>query len=160
MKFQIEQIALYPSDPQSAMELLSAIGAAEWVHDEVKAHGQVFGQNGSNEGQLHFNYDMLVHARELEVLQYDRGPNWMDLRPNADPCRVSHLGMHCSAEELEKWRAFFNERRIGVAQEVKTTEHTNPAIAGQRWYHYVIFDTHEILGVDLKFIVRYDSAPV
>ena len=62
--------------------------------------------------------------------------------------------MHCSAEELVQWRAFFAERDIPVAQEVFTESHTNPVIAGQRWYNYVIFDTKDILGVDLKFIVR------
>jgi hypothetical protein len=67
---------------------------------------------------------------------------------------VSHLGMHCSAEELLKWRQFFADRSIAVAQEVMTQSHSNPAIAGQRWYNYVIFDTKDILGVDLKFIVR------
>jgi hypothetical protein len=37
--------------------------------------------------------------------------------------------------------------------------HTNPVISGKRWYNYVIFDTKEILGVDLKFIVRKEHAP-
>jgi hypothetical protein len=47
-----------------------------------------------------------------------------------------------------------------VAQEVLTQSHTNPVISGKRWYNYVIFDTKDILGVDLKFIVRKEHAPV
>lgn len=160
MKFQIEQVALYPPDPEAAMELLSAMGATDWVHDTVEAAGEVFGQAGRNTGTLHFNYDLLDEARELEVLQYEAGPNWMDLRPDADPCRVSHLGMHCTEEDLARWHDFFEQRRIGVAQEVFTASHTNTHIAGKRWYHYVIFDTHAILGVDLKFIVRHDRPVV
>ena len=70
---------------------------------------------------------------------------------------ISHLGMHCTADELLNWRDFFDERGIKVAQEVFTKSHTNPVIAGKRKYNYVIFDTKEILGVDLKFIVRINQ---
>lgn len=158
MRFKIEQVALYPPDPEAARELLSAMGAGEWVRDHVEAQGEVFGHVAKNNAELSFDYNLLAAARELEVLEYTGGANWMDLRADADPHRVSHLGMHCSEEELKRWREFFARRRIPVAQEVKTRSHTNPAIAGQRWYHYVIFDTHAILGVDLKFIVRHDHA--
>jgi hypothetical protein len=65
--------------------------------------------------------------------------------------------MHCSGDDLLKWREFFKERQINVAQEVFTESHTNPVIAGKRSYNYVIFDTREILGVDLKFIVRINK---
>src|SRR5690606_13518265 len=92
-------------------------------------------------------------ANELEVLHYTDGPSWMDCYAP----RASHLGMHCTAVELEGWREFFDERDIQVAQEVKTQSHTNPHIAGKRWYNYVIFDTYEILGSDIKFIVRSDK---
>lgn len=157
MEYKVEQIALCPRDPVAAMNLLSEIGMKEWAKDIVVANGKVFGDEGSNVAQLSFNYTALQGARELEVLHYTDGKNWM-----AEPSRVnsvSHLGMHCSAEELVEWRAFFAERGIDVAQEVLTESHTNPVIAGKRWYNYVIFDTKEILGVDLKFIVRKEQAP-
>lgn len=151
MQFRIEQIAICPRDPAAALALLTAMGAAEWAKDHVVANGAVFGEAGRNEADLAFNYN-LFGGKEFEVLNYTEGNNWMlhGERPNS----VSHLGMHCSAEELVQWRAFFAERDIPVAQEVFTESHTNPVIAGQRWYNYVIFDTKDILGVDLKFIVR------
>lgn len=154
LKFKIEQVAICPRDPEAAIELLTAIGAAEWARDHVVAGGKVHGTAGTNEADLAFNYD-LIDGKEFEVLHYTSGPNWMtDLfRHNS----VSHLGMHCTAEELIEWRAFFAGREIPVAQEVITESHTNPVIAGKRNYNYVIFDTKEILGVDLKFIVRIDA---
>ena len=159
LKFKIEQVALYPKDPEAAMELLTAIGAGEWAKDHVVARGQVFGSDGQNEANLNFEYDLLdCPASELEVLQYTNGENWMENR-QAPINRVSHLGMHCTADELHEWQAFFAGRGINVAQTVKTDSHTNPHIAGKRWYNYVIFDTYDILGVDLKFIVRYDKKP-
>jgi hypothetical protein len=152
MKFRIEQVALHPKNPEAAMELLTAMGAGEWAKDHVVAAGSVFGSAATNEANLAFEYEMLGEARELEVLQYTTSDNWMELQP----WRVSHLGMHCSPEELVDWRAFFAARNIRVAQEVKTQSHSNPVIAGKRWYNYVIFDTYEILGVDIKIIVRHD----
>jgi hypothetical protein len=154
MKFSIEQIAICPRDPVAAKELLTAIGAAQWAEDHVTAEGHVYGRTGGNEADLAFNYD-IFSGKEFEVLSYTAGDNWM-----AHPERhnsVSHLGMHCTAEELIQWREFFAARKISVAQEVFTKEHTNPVIAGKRWYNYVIFDTKAILGVDLKFIVRREQ---
>lgn len=154
LSFKIEQVAICPKDPAAAIELLTAMGAADWVHDHVVAAGNVYGDRGRNEANLAFNYDML-EGPELEVLHYTEGMNWME-----EPSRVnsvSHLGTHCSEADLDQWRKFFADRGIRVAQEVLTQSHTNPHIAGKRWYNYVIFDTKEILGVDVKFIVRLDA---
>ncbi len=155
MKFVIEQIAIVPPNPAAAIALLSEMGLGEWARDHVSASGQVFGVPATSEADLAFNYDATSpKPLEFEVLNYTKGQNWMDVHgPSA-----SHLGMHVTAAELDEWRAFFKERGIRVAQEVKTHEHTNPVIAGKRYYTYVIFDTRPILGIDTKFIVRRDVA--
>lgn len=153
MKFRIEQIALFPTNPEAAMELLTAMGAGEWAKDHVVANGKVYDTPARNEANLAFEYDMLTDARELEVLEYTSGDNWMQ---NDFP-RVSHIGMHCTEAELDEWKLFFSARGITIAQEVHTDSHTNPNIAGKRWYHYVIFNTYFILGLDVKFIVRRDT---
>jgi hypothetical protein len=151
MKFIIEQLAICPADPAAAKALLAAMEATEWSNDHVVADGKVFEVEGQNEADLSFNYDIFA-GKEFEILDYTSGNNWMahGTRPNS----VSHLGMHCTSDELVQWREFFAERGIQVAQEVWTLSHTNPVIAGKRSYNYVIFDTKDILGVDLKFIVR------
>lgn len=170
LQFKIEQIALCPTGlhrTAAAIELLRAMGLTQWSEDTVVARGEVFGELGENTADLAFNYEATegielgkpigVQAKplELEVLSYTDGPNWMATRIPS----VSHLGMHVSAEELLRWRAFFAERHIGVAQEVITQSHTNPAIRDSRRYNYVIFDTDHILGVDIKFIVRLPYSP-
>jgi hypothetical protein len=155
LKFKIEQVALYPRDPEAAKELLTAMGMSDWVTDHVSAKGSVRKlRSVDNEADLSFNYNGMNAAGELEVLHYTRGAHWMrGMRP-----RVSHIGMHCTEQELTEWYIFFAGRGIPVAQEVYTKAHTNPAIAGKRKYHYVIFDTYPILGVDVKFIVRHDPS--
>lgn len=158
MKFFIEQIALCPSDPKKAIQLLSDLGLGEWVGDHVVAEGKVYGQSGKNEADLAFNYQNTRDGGkplELEVLHYTTGPNWMAHRRPM----VSHLGMHCTVEELAEFRRKFADMDIRVAQEVFTQSHTNPFLLEQkRKYQYVIFDTYDILGVDLKFIVRRENA--
>ena len=162
LQFKIEQIALCPRHPERAIALLSKLGLEDWARDHVVASGQVFGAGGTNEADLAFNYQSdrnisnhgEVHAPmgalELEVLNYTNGNNWMAHRPR----RASHLGMHVTADQLAEFRAFFDSEGIAVAQEVFTDSHTNPHIKDSRRYNYVIFDTFEILGIDLKFIVR------
>lgn len=157
LAFRIEQLALYPTDPQLARDFLTQLGAGEWANDLVHARGEVFSQPTRNAAELSFEYNLMRGASELEVLNYTSGPNWMDVR-DADPHRVSHLGMHCTEEELVRWREKFAALGVPVAQEVVTDTHTNPVIAGKRRYNYVIFDTYSILGVDLKFIVRLPAA--
>ena len=156
MKFVIEQIALCPPDPSKAIALLQAIGLSDWAHDIVIAQGKVFDKAAINRAALAFNYQASSDAPkplELEVLNYQIGANWME----DEPASVSHLGMHCSMAGLEEWRLRFANLGIKVIQEVDTVSHTNPVIAGKRWYKYVIFGTRHVLGVDLKLIVRKDA---
>lgn len=154
IRFCVEQIAICPKDPEAAIELLTALGAEDWARDHVVAKGNVYGQEDTNEADLAFNYSMIA-GKEFEVLNYTKGDNWMEDIERINS--VSHLGMHCSEEELGEFKAFFAARGISIAQEVHTESHTNPVIAGKRKYHYTIFDTKEILGTDLKFICRIDT---
>lgn len=152
MRFFIEQVAICPADPVAAKKLLEDIAGVEWAEDHVVAEGKVYGAPARNEANLSFTYSIL-QGKEFEVLDYTDGPNWIGEGSKYNS--VSHFGMHCSEMELGMWRDFFSARGIGIAQEVHTLSHTNPVIAGKRTYQYVIFNTRHILGVDLKFIVRY-----
>ncbi len=166
-KFQIQQIAIFPADPVRAVELLTDLGLTDWVEDLVKAKGKVFGRPVDSDGHLRFNYQAggadpeASKPLELEVLDYpggailegdDENINWMDYQGLRNS--VSHFGMHVTAEELDQFHVYFASKDIKVAQAVDTYSHTNEYIANSRRYTYVIFDTRDILGVDLKFIVR------
>lgn len=150
VKFMIEQVAIAPLNQIAAKKLLADLGIDFPVHDEVRAEGEVYSAPSYNVAELDFNYDTLEKANELELLYYKEGDNWID---EQQPC-VSHFGMHVTYEQLKEFDKVFKAHEIEVAQEVKTTHHTNPSIAGIRWYHYVIYETYPILGVDLKFIIR------
>lgn len=166
-KFKIEQIALAIPDAKRAQEFLEKIGLTEWFHDHVVAVGNVFEiYDTQNEADLRFNYQAgngsdegAGKPLELEILDYTDGINWIDENINeafASEQQVSHLGMHVTSEELDGWIEFFDHEGIDIAQEVETQSHTNPAIKDTRRYKYMIFDTRNIIGVDLKFIVRRD----
>lgn len=170
LKFKIEQIAIAPRNPNEARKLLEDMGLKDWVEDNVSATGYVFGRPGKNSAELQFNYTAF-EGKEFEILKYQIGKNWLDQADNKDyrndtpasphrnASKFSHIGMHCSPEELTQWRLFFAQREIRVAQEVVTTDHTNPFLKENgRKYNYVIFDTLDVLGVYVKFIVRIEKA--
>lgn len=174
-KFRIEQIALSIPNPVRAQEFLAKIGLTEWFKDHVCATGDVFKECDyrgftvpqSNEADLRFNYQAgngndagADKPLELEILDYTSGPNWIEENieyDEASPNQVSHLGMHVTAAELVEWDELFKAEGILVAQRVITDSHTNPHIAGKRRYNYTIYDTRDIIGVDLKFIVRLNQ---
>lgn len=157
MQFKIEQIAISPKSPTHAKTLLKELGAEHWISDIVRARGEVFGDPSENIAELQFNYQLAADGSslEFEILDYQSGDNWVEQSAGKGSV-VTHLGMHVKDEaELEEWRDFFAARGIPVAQEVDTQEHRNDfLIETGRKYRYVIFDTREILGVDLKFILR------
>lgn len=155
MKITFDQIAIYPRDPMKARSLLAMLGLSDWTQDTVMSLGEVHGIKGqSNCAELAFNYDAMPDKVEFELLHYTQGAHWMMRRPFG----VSHLGVHVNDEQLRHYRNLLARLNIPVAQEVYTQDHTNPfLLEKERKYHYVIFDTYDILGVDLKFIERIEK---
>lgn len=157
MKFIVQQVALAINrdrEPE-AFKLLAALGIDDWVHDTVRAEGTVYGVPAANCADLSFNYTALKSTYELELLRYREGDNWM--AREGEP-RASHIGTHVTEEELAAWTVVLrDDLRLPIVQEVFTQSHTNEVIAGKRWYHYVIFGARDLIGVDVKFIVRRNS---
>lgn len=152
---KIEQVAIATESIEQADKIINTlkkIGMTDWVEDHVVATGEVFGEPGTNKARLSFNYQM---GFELEILTYLEGDNWHKKRSETTSFPFqSHMGLHVDEAEMEKIGKDMADIGIGIAQEVFTDSHTNPAIAGIRRYHYVVFDSKEQLGFDLKLIER------
>jgi len=149
---KIEQIAFGAKDPHSVIEQYKLLGIDEWVGDVVIAKGTVNKTVGENCAELYFNYQL---GFELEILRYQYGPNWhQDRNPNNLDVFPSHQGLHVDETEMWMWREKMNRLGIDIIQEVYTQSHTNPVIAGKRRYQYVIFNSLDKLGFDLKLIRR------
>ena len=146
---KIEQVAIYSKQPEKLIEALKILGCDDWQHDHVVANGKVHGIEGRNEADLAFNYQL--GNFEFEILNYTAGINWHDGKDRTKPF-LSHLGIH--VDDVESVKKEFKELGIPVVQEVETESHTNKKIKGKRTYHYVIFDTCELFGFDLKLIQR------
>lgn len=153
---QIDQVAIYSTDPQGTKDLLNMIfGLSTWHKDTVVASGQVFDKDGANKAELNFNYEIMKNGVEFEVLHYESGPNWVE--ENSQTYGVCHLGVH--VENIEEITQQLIDMGYKVAQEVRTQSHTNPVIKDSRRYHYVIFDTRREFGFDLKLIQRLPYTP-
>lgn len=157
MQFKIEQLALKlnPFAHDVALTFLADCGITDWVEDTVHARGFVAGHQAENTAKLRFNYEAF-NGKELEVLQYEAGANWLS---GFEAAIVSHIGMHCGEHDLPAWFALMAKYNIEVIQEVFTDSHSNPAIKDERRYHYVIFNTRGLIGTDMKFIVRRKFTP-
>lgn len=155
-KFKIDQLALAinPKREAEALRFLADCGIDNWTSDRVVASGTVFAKSCCNQAELKFNYEAFA-GNELELLKYTSGDNWLSrARSGTTESMVSHIGMHCEEADLMDWRKVMIKYEIELAQEVWTDSHTNPRIANCRRYHYVIFNTRDLIGVDMKFIVR------
>jgi hypothetical protein len=164
---RVDQIAIFSRDPQRTKQMFAKFfDIVEWADDHVVANGRVFGQDARNNADLAFNYQLMGKGLEFEILHYPPSkdnPNWLEKTGNGTNCGVqagfSHLGMHVDDNAMR----FFLERAqamgIGIAQEVYTESHTNPAIKDSRRYHYVILDTRVLFGFDLKLIERLPYDP-
>lgn len=152
MNINIEQVAIAVGDIEERLRYYEAMGH-EFVRDEVVAHGEVYGQKmvGGNIAYLAFNYT-IIPGKELELIEYMDGDNWLAHSGRAHRPSMSHMGMH--VESIADW-VEENDPPWGIAQEVRTVSHTNPAVveAGRR-YHYLIWDSRDDLGFDLKLIER------
>ncbi len=150
---EIDQIAIVSQNPGETKALLDAVFGTtpdDWQADIATATGMANGRVVRNTASLSFNYKLIKGGVEFEVLCYGAGNNWLQ-----DAKRVSghsHFGVH--VENLDAVRTKLLALGYQIAQEVRTTSHTNAAIAGKRTYKYCIFATHDILGFDLKLIER------
>jgi hypothetical protein len=158
LKFEIHQISLNPRNPDKARELLFDLGLTDWFVDTISSHGSVYGKDGcENRSVVYSTYDaddcsLTRTPVDLEIMKSLSGENWMD-RKSAS---VSHLGMYVTEEQLDRFRIYFNGKWIAVAQEIFTDYHSNTHINEKYRFHTVTFDTRDILGVDLMFIVRME----
>lgn len=153
----IDQIAVYSENPEKLMQTFNDIfGCTEWVKDTVVAKGMVGElKEVTNKANLYFNYQLM--NCEFEILKYIEGENWHKYKGrltkiSRENCFLSHVGIHTENMEEMKWKLI--EKGFRIIQEVETQSHTNENIKGKRWYKYVIFDTRDALGFDLKFIER------
>lgn len=150
LPIKIEQIA-YVTDRPDALKMIlgSRLGLKTWNEDEVVARGWVWGQGPVvNRAKLLFNHEMGI---EYEILHYIEGENWhRHIRDTG--VQPSHLGTH--VEDLEGAVAHFSQY-YGIAQRVETVAHANGYLRSvKRRYNYVVFDSRQELGFDLKLIQR------
>jgi hypothetical protein len=155
--FKIDQIAVAMPNLEKAIQELKDLGIGDWSEDQVVTNGSVHGKEANGtDASLRFNYD-LIPDKEFEMLNYDSGDNWHAHRTDrvGNLPFLSHLGAHIETEEeFEEIIEQMKSKGFSIAQEVRTQSHTNELIKDSRRYRYVIFNSYERLGFDLKIILR------
>lgn len=146
----IEQVAIATKNPGALKQALRLIGLTEWATDQVVTDGEVFHRAVTGtKAELNFNYQL--GPFEFELLTYENDhDNW--LGEHGQYTGLSHLGLH--VPDIDTACAKLLAAGYRVAQEVRTISHTNPHIKDSRRYRYMILDTREQFGFDLKLIQR------
>lgn len=155
---KLEQVAIYAPDPYAKQQQLrEALGLTEWVEDTVRAVGEVFGVEQENLATLLFNHQL---GYELELICYHNPfkPNNWHSAAGRDMATtfLSHKGYHVT--DVAAAKQHYRDCGFAIAQEVYTIEHSNAYLRkiGRR-YHYVVYDTRQLLGFDLKLIERIEG---
>ena len=151
--FPLEQIALVGRT--GTVDMLKMLGATEWHLDTVTTRGIVYWESDKvieQQALLAFNYQ-LIPGKELEVIRYIRGDNF--LSSSGTLGGMSHLGLH--VDDIDRATQILRDCMgdVSIAQDAVTIRHTNPHIKDTRRYRYRIFDTRNELGFFLKFIQRH-----
>ena len=158
----MNKFAIACKNPDEVKKWLNAIlGVDEWHEDLVVAEGQVHPHQRpldkhKNKAELNFNYQL--GQFEFELIHYKAGRNWLQDINTQEDNFLSHLGFHI--DDPKRFEAVYKELKehFNIAQEVVTESHTNEAIKDERRYRYVIFNSRNMLGFDLKIIQRLGLA--
>ncbi len=163
---KFDQIAFYVPDMDAAKRAYRALGCDTWVDDMVTAQGKIGVVKDSrkhptevNVAHLAFNYQLGI---ELELIQYKAGNNWHQVGGRVDEANscahpfASHMSWH--TEDIAVEHSAFESKGLHVIQDVVTLSHTNPhLVESGRKYRYIIFDSRNLIGFDLKLIQRVDN---
>lgn len=152
---KIDQVAFYTEDLARTREEFGRLfGMTDWIQDIAIGHGTVFDVPISHQvGELWFNYQ---NGFEVELLHYHTPVHWHAVRGGQRSPRLSHLGIH--VQDMALARLPYEKAGWKVAQELWTDSHTNPYLRERgRTYHYVVWDSRDFVGFDLKLIQRIEQ---
>ncbi len=152
----LEQIAFHAADPMAMREsLYRRFGMKEWVMDEVTGVAEIFGEERSTPIHAHlmFNHDMPV---EYEIINAEGSTCWHYIR-DKDKQQMNFLShMACHVPNIV---AALEHLPYPIAQTMVTFNHTNAYLVREnRTYIYVVLDTVNIFGFDLKLIQRINKS--
>lgn len=164
-----DQLAIAVDNPEFVMRV---IGGNFWTKDHVKSNVRT---RGPIEFNLFYNYEQDIPFKELELIQFLSNNNFhsavnKSISPLGlyaaslykklsilDTVFISHIGIHCTDTESKEWILHFKQFDIWPIHEDTSYSHTNPAIAGKRTYHNIIFGSRKTLGFDFKACIRIDN---
>lgn len=138
--------------------MLRDIGLTDWFVDNVTAKGKMHERENIEVMEQCFStYEADDNSEirtpvALELSRHIAGPTYNGIQRNF----VSHLGMYVTEEQLDRFRIYFDNKWVAVLMDMDTTNHSDPSTNVTARFHYVVFDTRPIIGVDLMFIVRKD----
>ena len=155
-KLKFHQVAIYHSDPESAVEFWEAAGFQDWTRDECVLRGTY--ENDETflmKEREYFNYDIL--PLEFCYFQYSTGVYKEEDGRDGEPPFLALMAAYVDNLEATMTRIGM-ELGLHPYKVYDSVEHRNPYLtegpkAGMR-FHKCLYDTANWLGFDVKLTQR------
>lgn len=146
------QVALYTYDIADSVAFLSSLGFDEWHSDTATLEGFYQGNECKVNAEMAFNYQILG-GRELEFVSYEDHPEPLYQHSTGKLPFLSHLSAYVDnvAAAVENIREEHGHSPYHLFQ---TGNHTNPRVAGKKFFREAIYDTRAEIGFNLKLIEK------
>lgn len=160
---EFHQIAIYTTRIDDSVGELFNMGFKDWSFDTATLEGYHFGVDTKIKATMAFNYQFLG-GRELEYVSYVGHPEprfwqkeeWGGLtRPAAlgEDTFISHMSSYVTDLE-ESIKDVERKYKMVPFHMFVTSNHSNPAVAGRKFFKEAIYDTRKIIGFNVKLIEK------
>ena len=158
--YEIKEIAIRTKDIDKISSIFSTIGASEWIKDKSVAEVSHSGFNEDGiwstkklkpiKATMLFNEELGDLA--VKLFDYTEGDDWHKRTGiSTDEPFISHLAIKVNNLE-ERKKELISKHNLKIVYEAETSKHTNKNINCN--FHYIIFDTKELLGFNLELVEK------
>lgn len=148
--YEFHQVAIYTRDLDGAVSEMADLGFLEFYQDRAILDGYYREKHCRINAQMLFNYQMLP-GKELEFVRYDGHPSREYSQAPAP--FLSHMSAYvdnidAAVERIADYQGFLPFHRF------TTSEHSNPRVAGKKYFKEAIYETNLTLGFNVKLIEK------
>lgn len=149
------QMAVCTNDVASSIGCLNTLGFTEWSRDNAMLNGTYAGKPCTMEAQMAFNYQIFP-GKEFEFVRYFGHPEDRfggKLRSGNSRPFISHISAYVDDITVACARVE-QEKGMVPIHRFNTSGHTNPRVAGRKYFKEAMYDTYHDIGFNIKLIEK------
>jgi hypothetical protein len=137
----------------AAIDVYRSMGYNDWVRDEALYVGSWEDNPVECRAHLAFNYQAIMGNLELEFFWYSDGESPMIARASGrTDLFISHMSAYVN--DVDEIAAGLSDSLGEPYYKRETHDHQNAHVKGIKRFREYVWNTHEVIGYDLKIIQR------